>query len=148
MSGQADSGYAVPMRERLTRDNLHGVWAATATPFDADDRFDEAVFRENIRRLHAAGVHGIYTTDSDGEFYAIEFEEFKRIVTVFADETQRLGVPAQVGVTWCNTQGMLDRLELRRQSRHSRRPCRPPILHAHDAGVVQGILAGRPACGP
>jgi len=100
----------VPMRERLTRENLHGVWAAIATPFDQDDRFDEDVFRENLRRLHAAGVHGIYTTDSDGEFYAIELDEFKRIVDVFADETQRLGIPAQVGVTWCNTRGMIDRL--------------------------------------
>jgi 4-hydroxy-tetrahydrodipicolinate synthase len=98
-----------PMRERLTRENLHGVWAAITTPFDQDDRFDEPVFRENLRRLHAAGVHGMYTTDSDGEFYAIELDEFKRIVDIFADETQRLGVPAQVGITWCNTQGMIDR---------------------------------------
>src|ERR1035437_653947 len=102
---------AVPMQERLTRENLHGVWAAVATPFDADLRFDEGVFRENIRRLHAAGVHGVYTTDSDGEFYAIEMDEFRRIVTVFADETARLNMPAQVGVTWCNTQGMVDRLQ-------------------------------------
>jgi 3-phenylpropionate/trans-cinnamate dioxygenase ferredoxin subunit len=48
------------------------VWAAIATPFDEQDRFDEDVFRENVRRLHAAGVHGIYTTDADGEFYAID----------------------------------------------------------------------------
>lgn len=96
--------------QRLTRENLHGVWVAIATPFDGQDRFDEAVFRENIRRLHAAGVHGIYTTDSDGEFYAIELDEFRAIVSVFADETQRLGIPTQVGVTWCNTQGMIDRL--------------------------------------
>ena len=98
------------MRERLTRDNLHGIWAAVATPFDEHDRFDEDIFRENIRRLHAAGVHGIYTTDSDGEFYALELDEFKRVIKVFADETQRLGFPTMVGVTWCNTQGMLDRL--------------------------------------
>ena len=97
------------MRDRLTRENLHGVWAAIATPFDEENRFDEAVFRENLRRLHGAGVHGIYTTDSDGEFYAIELDEFKHIVDVFADETQRLGVPTMVGVTWCNTKGMTDR---------------------------------------
>jgi 4-hydroxy-tetrahydrodipicolinate synthase len=100
-----------PMQLGLTRDNLHGVWAAIATPFDDHDRFDEDVFRENIRRLYGAGVHGIYTTDSDGEFYAIELEEFKRIVKVFADETQRLGFPTMVGVTWCNTQGIIDRLK-------------------------------------
>src|SRR4051812_6983023 len=98
------------MNERLTRDNLHGVWVAIATPFDENNRFDEGVFRENIRRLHASGVHGSYTTDSDGEFYAIELEEFRQIVGVFADETQRLNFPTMVGVTWCNTQGMLDRL--------------------------------------
>src|SRR5437867_6815786 len=89
------------MRERLTRDNLHGIWAAVATPFDAQDRFDEDIFREYIRRLHAAGVHGIYTTDSDGEFYAIELDEFKQVIKVFADETQRLGLPTMAGVTWC-----------------------------------------------
>lgn len=98
------------MNERLTRSNLHGVWAAIATPFDDHDRFDTDTLRENMRRLHAAGVHGIYTTDSDGEFYAIELDEYRRIVDVFADEAQRLGVPTQVGVTWTNTQGMVDRL--------------------------------------
>ncbi len=99
------------MPERLTRQNLHGVWAAIATPFDANDQFDEGVFRENLRRLHAAGVHGVYITDSDGEFYAIELPEFCHIVDVFADEAQRLGLPTQVGVTWTNTRGMLDRLQ-------------------------------------
>jgi 4-hydroxy-tetrahydrodipicolinate synthase len=94
----------------LTRENLHGVWAAIATPFDEHDRFDAGMLRENMRRLHAAGVHGIYTTDSDGEFYAIELEEFRRIVDIFAAESLRLGVPTQVGVTWSNTRGIVDRL--------------------------------------
>lgn len=99
------------MRDGLIRENLHGVWAAIATPFDGHDCFDEGIFRENIRRLCAAGVHGIYTTDSDGEFYAIELPEFRRIVDVFADETARLGMPTQVGVTWSNTREMIDRLQ-------------------------------------
>ena len=99
-----------PMIEGLTRANLHGVWAAIATPFDEHDCFDEGTLRENMRRLHAAGVHGIYTTDSDGEFYAIELDEFRRIVDVFAAEAQRLGVATQVGVTWSNTRGIVDRL--------------------------------------
>jgi len=33
------------MQQRLTRDNLHGIWVAVATPFDAHDRFDEDIFR-------------------------------------------------------------------------------------------------------
>src|SRR5947209_18730197 len=108
-----------PMRDGLTRDNLHGIWAAIATPFDAQDRFDEDVFRENMRRLHAAGVHGIYTTDSDGEFYAIELDEFKEIIRTFADEARRLGVASQVGVTWSHTAGMLDRLRFAAEDRKS-----------------------------
>jgi 4-hydroxy-tetrahydrodipicolinate synthase len=99
-----------PMHEELTRSNLHGVWAAIATPFDDDDRFDDEVLRENMRRLHTAGVDGIYTTDSDGEFYAIEFDEYQRIIDVFSEEAHRLGIPTQVGVTWTNTRGIVDRL--------------------------------------
>ncbi len=110
MDQNGSGAHVVPMREQLTRDNLHGIWAAISTPFDVDNKFDADMFRENIRRLHAAGVHGIYTTDSDGEFYAIELDEFKTIVDVFADETRRLGIPTQVGITWCNTQGMIDRI--------------------------------------
>ena len=102
---------AYTMSERLTRENLHGIWAAVTTPFDANDRFDEGMFRENIRRLHATGAHGIYTTDSDGEFYAIELDEFKQIIRVFAEETQRLNFPTMVGVTWTSTRGMVDRLQ-------------------------------------
>lgn len=113
-----------PMRDVLTRDNLHGVWAAIATPFDAADRFDAGILRENVRRLHAAGVHGIYTTDADGEFYALELDEFRRVVDAFADETRRLGVPTQVGVTWSNTRGVVDRLR-----------------HAADRGILGAHVA-------
>jgi 4-hydroxy-tetrahydrodipicolinate synthase len=102
----------IPMTKQLTRENLHGVWAAIATPFDELDRFDEGIFRENIRRLAAAGVQGVYTTDSDGEFYAIELDEFRQIIDVFADETQRLGIPTQVGCSWLHTKGVTDRLRI------------------------------------
>lgn len=98
------------MLQGLTRENLHGVWAAVPTPFDAHERVDLDVLQENIRRLHAAGVHGVYTTDSDGEFYAIELADFQAIVSVLAAEGQRLGMPTQAGITWSHTQGMLDRL--------------------------------------
>jgi 4-hydroxy-tetrahydrodipicolinate synthase len=94
----------------LSADNLHGLWAAIPTPWTATGRFDERMLDRNCTRLAAAGVDGIYTTDSDGEFYAIELDEFKRIIAVFADETRRLGFPTMVGVTWVNTQGIIDRL--------------------------------------
>ncbi len=38
------------MAHSLTRQNLHGIWVAIATPFDEDYCLDEAALRENIRR--------------------------------------------------------------------------------------------------
>ncbi|MBM4437678.1 MAG: dihydrodipicolinate synthase family protein [Actinobacteria bacterium] len=98
------------MRQGLTRANLHGIWSALTTPFTADNKIDTGVIRENVRRCHAVGLHGVYTTDSDGEFYAIEFDEFKLLVDAFADECVKLNMPSQVGVTWYHTQGIVDRL--------------------------------------
>jgi dihydrodipicolinate synthase/N-acetylneuraminate lyase len=103
---------SVPMTTRLTRDNLQGIWAPIPTPFDERGELDLGILRENVRRLHYGGADGIYTTDADGEFYAIELDEFRRLVTVFSEECRRLGVPAQVGCTWPNTVGVVDRLKV------------------------------------
>jgi dihydrodipicolinate synthase/N-acetylneuraminate lyase len=115
----------------LTRDSLQGVWAAIATPFDDDDRIDFGIFRENLARLTSAGVHGIYTTDSDGEFYGVEIGEFEALVKVFAAEARRLKVATQVGVTWCNTAGTLARLRIAAHSgilgAHVGHPCFMPM---------------------
>jgi 4-hydroxy-2-oxoglutarate aldolase len=102
----------VPMSTRLTRDNLRGIWAPIPTPFGETSGLDLGILRENIRRLHAAGVDGIYTTDADGEFYAIELDEFRRLVSAFGEECRSLGIPAQVGCTWPNTAGVVDRLRV------------------------------------
>jgi 4-hydroxy-tetrahydrodipicolinate synthase len=100
------------MRSGLTRQNLHGIWAAIHTPFHDDGRIDFDTLRENIRRLHGAGVHGIYTTDSDAEFYAIELDEFRQLAGVFAAECVRLNFPSMMGVTWINTEGVAQRLKV------------------------------------
>jgi dihydrodipicolinate synthase/N-acetylneuraminate lyase len=86
----------------LTKENLRGVWASIVMPWDKDGNFDEATFRENAAKLVEAGVHGIYTTGSTGEFYALDFDEFEYMVDVFADETVGKTL-TQVGCTWINT---------------------------------------------
>ena len=96
----------------LTRGNLHGIWIALTTPFAADNRIDTGIVRENVRRCHAAGLHGAYTTDSDGEFYAVELDDFRTLVEAFGDECRKVGMPSQAGVTWLNTQGTVDRLRI------------------------------------
>ncbi len=100
------------MIDGLTRENLHGVWLALTTPFTADDRIDTDAIRENVRRCQAVGLHGVYTTDSDGEFYAIELNEFQTLIEAFGAECGRAGIASQAGVTWSSTRGITDRLRI------------------------------------
>lgn len=99
------------MRE-LKRDNLRGLWAAVATPWGKNGKLDQGILAENCARLAAAGVDGIYTTDADGEFYAIELDEFAALVQAFARAMESTGVDAAIGVSWFNTRGVIDRMRI------------------------------------
>jgi dihydrodipicolinate synthase/N-acetylneuraminate lyase len=61
--------------------------------------------------LAAAGIDGIYTSDSDGEFYAIELKEFRQLARAFGQAVERLDIDAAMGVTWSHTQGVIDRIK-------------------------------------
>ena len=98
------------MIQRLTRQNLHGVWAAITTPFDDNDRFDEDALRENVRRLAPPACTAFtppIATASSTPSSSMSSSESSR---VFRRRDTAPGVPSMAGVTWCNTQGMIDRL--------------------------------------
>ena len=97
--------------QKLTRDTLHGIWAGVTMAWDDRDRLDEDAYVQNTERLCEAGVHGIYTTGSTGEFYALDYEEFTRMVDIQADLCGRAGVPLQVGCCADNTRDVLRRFE-------------------------------------
>ncbi|MBI3852740.1 MAG: dihydrodipicolinate synthase family protein [Verrucomicrobia bacterium] len=96
----------------LDKTNLTGLWAAIPTPWKPNGRLDERALFGNCERLAATKVDGIYTTDSDGEFYAIELAGFRRLARVFSRAMERAGLGAQMGVTWFNTQGIIDRIRV------------------------------------
>jgi dihydrodipicolinate synthase/N-acetylneuraminate lyase len=82
---------------RLTHDNLRGIWAGITMPWDEQDRFDEETYARNVERAIAAQVHGLYTTGSTGEFYAIDDDEFRRMVDIQDELCGRAGMPLQIG---------------------------------------------------
>jgi dihydrodipicolinate synthase/N-acetylneuraminate lyase len=113
------------------------------------------MLRRNCERLATvARVDGIYTTDSDGEFYAIELDEFRQLARSFGQAVEAIStlsplqasplsqtgnagegsgegrgsepprVDAAMGVTWSSTQGVIDRLKA---------ACDAGILNAHVA---------------
>ncbi len=96
---------------RLTTDFLHGIWAGVTLAWDEQYRLDEKIYAQNIERTIAAGVHGIYTTGSTSEFYALNFDEFCRMVDIQADLCGRAGMPLQIGCNADATHKVLRMLE-------------------------------------
>jgi len=84
-------------KSRLTAEQVRGIWAGVTMTWDEADRFDEKTYAQNVQRTIDAGVHGIYTTGSTGEFYAIDFGEFKTMVDIQAELCGKTAMPLQIG---------------------------------------------------
>jgi len=95
----------------LDRQTLKGLWSAVPTPWGEQGGIDGGGLSRNCEKLTGAGVDGIYTTDSDGEFYAIELDEFRQLANMFGKAIELTGVDAAMGVTWSHTQGVIDRIK-------------------------------------
>jgi len=101
-------------RNMLTPDQfrdryLKGVWAAIPLPWTEQGTVDESLLRHLVAVYKAAGVHGVYTTGTDGEFHVLDFPEFRALVDVFSRIVEEIDLPAQVGTTWLHTAGVLER---------------------------------------
>ena len=95
----------------LTSETLKGVWALVTTPWDEKDRLDEEVLQHDVAYQCQSGVHGLYTTGSSGEFFAMADDEFERFVDVFMEQVLAAGMPHQVGCGAADTRGTLRRVE-------------------------------------
>lgn len=82
---------------RLTADTLRGIWAAVPMIWDERDRLDESTYAENVRRIIRSGAHGLYTTGSTGEFYALDEDEFRRMVDIQVELCGVANFPLQIG---------------------------------------------------
>ncbi|GAA2108420.1 dihydrodipicolinate synthase family protein [Actinomadura alba] len=94
----------------LTAGTLTGTWATVLLPIGEDDRIDWERLSEQVRELVAAGVDGIYTNGSSGEFWAQTEEEFDRLSTVVADACERAGMRFQIGAAHSSPQTALSRV--------------------------------------
>jgi len=101
------------MAERitLTQETLIGPWAALPVAWTADDEFDEATYRADVGRCCAAGVPGIWVGSTAGEFYALEFDEFRTVVRATVHECRVHGKPVVVSCSATHTGGVTRRVE-------------------------------------
>ena len=98
------------MPRRFRDQHLKGVWAAIPLPWTARGTLDAGMLRELVSLYKAAGVHGVYTTGTDGEFHVLEIAGYREMVDAFARAVTDLDMPAQVGVTWVHTAGVIERM--------------------------------------
>ncbi|MDP8285755.1 MAG: dihydrodipicolinate synthase family protein [Candidatus Electryonea clarkiae] len=89
----------------LTRAELIGPWAGLPVAWKEDFSFDEDAYRANVERTCKAGVPGIYTGGTTGEFYAMEFDEFQAVTKATVEECKRCGIPVMIGITATYTLG-------------------------------------------
>jgi dihydrodipicolinate synthase/N-acetylneuraminate lyase len=95
----------------LDRATLRGPWAGLPVAWSDEDRFDEMLYRQAVAHCCAAGVPGVYTGGTTGEFYAMEFDEFKEVARATVEECHEHGVPAMIGCTSTYTRGAARRAE-------------------------------------
>jgi len=65
-----------------------GIIPAMVTPFDKPGRISEDSLRKLVDYLIEGGVHGLFPIGSQGEFYALEREEKKKIIEVVLDQVK------------------------------------------------------------
>jgi 4-hydroxy-tetrahydrodipicolinate synthase len=106
----------------LNADQLKGMWAALPATWTLQDQLDEDTTRENVRRMCRAGVHGVYTHGTTGEFYAQSEEEWRRVARATIEESKAHRVACQIGCTALWTGEVIRRAEFAQKNRSGRGP--------------------------
>ncbi|MFH0964761.1 MAG: dihydrodipicolinate synthase family protein [Planctomycetota bacterium] len=94
----------------LTRKEMIGPWAGLPVAWKDDGRsFDEVAYRANVERTCRAGVPGVYTGGTTGEFYAMELDEWQTVTRATVEECKRQRTLVMIGVTSTYTLGVQKR---------------------------------------
>jgi len=73
-----------------------GIIPAMVTPLTPDGKINVEAVQKLTRYLIDGGVHGLFPVGSQGEFYALTFEEKKKVIEIVVEET-RGQVPVYAG---------------------------------------------------
>jgi 4-hydroxy-tetrahydrodipicolinate synthase len=78
--------------------DFHGIIPAMVTPMKADESLDEEALQAHVDRLIEAGVQALFSTGSQGEFYALSIQEKERVWQIVVEQTEgRIPVIAGTG---------------------------------------------------
>lgn len=131
----------------LTREEMTGPWAGLPVAWREDLAFDEDAYRADVERTCKAGVPGVYTAGTTGEFYAMEFDEWQAVTRATVEECHRAGTPVMIGVTSTYTLGAQRRAQFAAQvGADAIQIALPFWMELDDAQVVPFFRAVADAC--
>ncbi|WP_209329696.1 dihydrodipicolinate synthase family protein [Lunatimonas salinarum] len=94
----------------LLADQIRGVWATLLLPITEKGEIDYARFADQLTYLAKAGVDGVYTNGTAGEFYNQTESEFDRVSALTAEISERYSLPFQLGCSHMSPIISLERL--------------------------------------
>lgn len=94
----------------LSAQHIRGNWATLLLPINPDQSIDFAALEAEIAYLMEAGVDGIYSNGSAGEFYTQTEAEFDRVSQCLAEQCEKAQMPFQLGASHVVPQIALERI--------------------------------------
>lgn len=95
--------------------HIHGIIPAMVTPFDEDENVNEGALRQLVNHLIDGGVHGLFPTGSQGEFFALTPRERANVWEIVVDETAGR-VPVYAGTGAVTTREVIELNKLAEQA--------------------------------
>ncbi|HTO02954.1 MAG TPA: dihydrodipicolinate synthase family protein, partial [Opitutus sp.] len=75
----------------LGSSEISGTWGAVLLPINSDDSIDYTALGDHVDALLVAGLDGIYTNGTAGEFHTQTEDEFDRVSALVAERSTRHG---------------------------------------------------------
>ncbi len=94
----------------LTFSEIRGNWATVLLPITSDDQIDMGRLTDELDHIIAAGVDGLYTNGTAGEFYNQSVAEFMAVSELVAARCEAAKLPFQLGAGDPNPRVTLDRV--------------------------------------
>jgi 4-hydroxy-tetrahydrodipicolinate synthase len=83
----------------MTPEQIRGNWATLLLAWDEQGALDLPRVADEIDRILAFGVDGIYCFGSAGEFHVTEEAEFDAVARLLAEKCEAAGTPFQIGAS-------------------------------------------------
>src|ERR1700759_4685529 len=89
---------------------IRGTYATLLLPICEDESIDYGLLTTQLEYFVAAGVDGVYSNGTAGEFYSLNEEEFVSVNQQLSETCERAGLPFQIGAGFPTAQLALQRV--------------------------------------